>query len=237
MISVVTFKWKPPAHGYRSFFASEHVNVLFAMIRRNYPKPFRFICVTDDARGLKAGIEVVDLWNDYAQLHSPMGKHQPSCYRRLKIFHRDAGKIFGERIVMMDIDVVVTGDLSPLFDRQEPFVIWGDTHPRTFYNGSFYIFDAGAVPELWHEFDPRESPRRAKAAGHFGSDQAWISYRLGPGRPTFGQADGIYSFRKHIFPADSKLPLNARLVIFHGKFDPWSPVPQRFDWVRANWRE
>lgn len=237
MISVVTFKWKPPPQGYRSTFTSAHVNILFAMVRRHYPKPFRFICVTDDAKGLKAGVEAVPLWSDHAGLYSPIGKHQPSCYRRLKLFSADAGATFGERIAMLDLDVVITGDLSPLFDRPEPFVIWGDTHPRTFYNGSFYVFSAGAVRELWDDFDPTTSPKRARAAGFFGSDQAWISYRLGAGRPTFGQADGIYSFRKHIYPSGGKLPGDARLVVFHGKFDPWSPIPQRLAWVRSFWRE
>lgn len=234
--TVVTFKWQPPA-GYRSTFTAEHVNVLYSMIARHYPKPFNFCCVTDDRRGLRKEVRPFPLWNDHAQLKNPFGgRRGPSCYRRLKLFARDAGEIFGKRIIALDLDMVVTGDLSPLFDRQEDFVIWGDTHPRTFYNGSFWSLRAGAHPELWEEFDPARSPAAAKEKGFFGSDQAWISYRLGPSMPTFGKADGIYSYRVEIAPNGHRLPAGARLVVFHGKIDPWSPAALRHKWVRDNWR-
>lgn len=234
MITVVTFKWAAPP-GYRSIFTAKHVNVLKAMVARHYQKPHRFVCVTDDAAGIEA--ETIPLWTDYAHLVNPFGvRRGPSCYRRLKLFHPHAERIFGPRIVMMDLDVVVTGDLAPLFDRPEDFVIWGDTHPRTFYNGSFWTLKTGSLPEVWTDFDPVKSPLLAREAGHFGSDQGWLSYRLGAGRPTFGKADGIYSYRVHIAPAGGVLPQNARLVVFHGKHDPWGPGAQRHAWVREHWR-
>lgn len=235
--TIVTFKWKSPP-GYRSVFTAQHVNVLAAMVRRHYPKPHNFVCVSDDFAGIdKANIRRVPLWSDHAAMPSPAGvRRGPSCYRRLKLFARDAGALFGERIISLDLDMVLTGDVSALFDRSEDFIIWGDTHPRTFYNGSFYSLRAGALPEIWEEFDPATSPAKAKAAGFLGSDQAWISYRLGAGRPTFGMADGIYSYRVHIAPNGGTLPANARMVVFHGKVDPWSGIAQRHRWVRDHWR-
>ena len=59
-LSFVTFKWKAYT-GYRSTFASEHVNVLFNMIDQHYTAPHRNICVTDDAVGIKRTIETVPL--------------------------------------------------------------------------------------------------------------------------------------------------------------------------------
>jgi hypothetical protein len=233
MLSVVTFKWRPPP-GYRSQFRSEHVNVLRSMVARHYPEPHRFICITDDANGLAPGIETVKLWTDHSGLPNPRGRHNPSCYRRLKLFAADAASIVGERFAVFDIDTVICGDLRPLLNRTEDFVIWGDTHPRTFYNGSFYLLRAGTRRQVWEDFDPATSPAAAKAAGHFGSDQAWISYKLGLGQPTFGMADGIYSFRVHV--GGKPLPANARIVFFHGKIDPWSPAAQRLKWVKENWR-
>src|SRR3546814_19892900 len=52
---------------------------------------------------------------------------RPQCYRRLSMFRRDAGEIFGERFVSMDLDVVVGGPLDPLFDRPEDLVLFKGT--------------------------------------------------------------------------------------------------------------
>jgi len=233
-LRVVTFKWKTP--GYRSTFSAKHVNTLRRMIERNYKREHEFVCVTDDFAGLDDGIRRVPLWNDHATLRNPMGRHQPSCYRRLKLFSMEAKDIIGPRFVAIDLDVVILGDLRPIFDREEDFIMWGDTHPRTFYNGSLVMMTAGARREVWDDFDPMRSPALAKAAGHFGSDQGWISYRLGPGQPTWGMAEGVYSYRVHMEQGRKPIPDNAKIVVFHGKVDPWSPLAQRHRWVRENWR-
>lgn len=233
--SVVCFKWKPQLHGYRSTFGPAAVNALRRMVARHYPHPHRFICVTDDPRGLDAGIEVVKLWDDFAQIPSPHGRQNPSCYRRLKAFAPEMASILGERFVWMDLDTVVVGDLVPLFDRPEDFVIWGETDPRSFYNGSMVLMTAGARRQVLDDFNPRTSPMTAKRAGKFGSDQGWISYRLGPGEATWGREDGVYSYRVHIHPHGNRLPDNARVVMFHGKHDPWDARTNQVPWVREHW--
>lgn len=50
MLRVVTFKWAP-APGYHTKFEAEHVNVMARMVRRFYPPPHEFVCITDDAGG------------------------------------------------------------------------------------------------------------------------------------------------------------------------------------------
>lgn len=234
-LSVVTWKWQPML-GYRSAFGPETVNTLRRMVARHYPHPHRFICVTDDAAGLDSSIEVLPLWNDFADLPSPSGGKNPSCYRRLRAFHPDIASAFGPRFVSLDLDVVITGDLSSVWNRPEDFVIWGDTNPSTFYNGSMFLMTAGARPQVWDAFSPTVSPQRAKAAGHFGSDQGWISYCLGPAESRWTRADGVYSYRNDLAPnGGSNLPADARIVIFHGAVDPWAPSGQRLAWVRQHW--
>src|SRR5690606_3577319 len=105
VISVVVFKWKPKGH-YRSSFGPEQVRTMANMVRRNYPDPHRFICVTDDATGLD-DIETVPLWDDYAEIPNPSFKGGPNCYRRLKVFSRDIGKLLGERFVCLDLDMLI----------------------------------------------------------------------------------------------------------------------------------
>ncbi|MBR1150087.1 hypothetical protein [Bradyrhizobium sp. JYMT SZCCT0428] len=234
MLSIVCWKWKPKT-GYRSAFGPETVNTLRAMVRRYYQKPHRFICVTDDAAGIAGDVEIIPLWDDYAAVPSPHGAHQPSCYRRLKAFSLQAAALFGPRFVSLDLDCVVTGDLSPVWDRDEDFVIWGDTSPKTPYNGSMFMMRAGSRRQVWEDFDPQTSPAKGRALGYFGSDQAWIGARLGPHEKKWSQADGVYSYRNDI-KALGGLPDNARIVMFHGKVDPWDAEAQRLAWVRAHYR-
>lgn len=238
MLSVVTWKWKPPAHGYRSTFGPETVNVLRRMVARHYPHPHQFFCVTDDAEGIDPQVKIVPLWSDHAQLVSPAGRMNPSCYRRLKAYSREAKDIFGERLVSLDLDCVVTGDLSPLWNRPEDFVIWGDTNPTTPYNGSMWLLRTGTRTRVWDEFDPIKSPLLAKQKRYWGSDQAWIAACLGPHEARWGKADGVYSFRIHLknLPKHD-LPESAKVVFFHGNWDPWSKDVQRdYAWVREFWR-
>lgn len=237
MLSFVTFKWAPPV-GYRSHFDAENVNTLFAMIRRHYSGPMRAICVTDDAAGIDGSVEIVPLWDDHASVPSPHGSHNPSCYRRLKLFAPDAGETFGERLVAIDLDMVITGSLDPLFDRPEDFVIWGQSdYPATqWYNGSLWMLRTGTRSKVWTKFDAKTSPTLAWKAGKKGSDQGWIGYVLGPKEATWNTKDGVYSYRVHLSKTGYQLPADARVVAFHGKQDPWAYEPQQHAWVREHYR-
>lgn len=231
-LTFVTWRWQPP-RGYRSTFAPETVYALREMIRRHYPHPHRFVCVTDEPHRLP-GIETITLWDDCSRIPSPIGHSYPSCYRRLKVFAPDAGEMFGERLVSIDLDSVIVGDLTPLFDRDEDFVIWGESDfPHTTpYCGSLWMLKTGTRPQVWTEFDEATTPAKAWRAGCRGSDQGIIAYILGKGEATWTRKDGVYSYRKHIATNGNRLPSDARLTSWHGKIDPWSPRAQQIDWVR-----
>lgn len=233
--SVVCWKWKG-SPGYRSTFGPETVNILRRMVARWYPAPHRFCCVTNDPEGLDSEVVVIPDRGDFAKVPSPFGLHNPSCYRRLRAFAPDAAATFGQRFVSLDLDCVITGDLTPLWLRREEFIIWGDTAPRTRYNGSMLLLTAGTRAKVWTAFDPVLSPQLSKRAGHFGSDQGWLSYCLGPGEARWTKEDGVYSYRNEIAPKGGVLPKNARIVFFHGRDDPWSPGPRRLAWVREAYR-
>lgn len=232
----MTFKWQAHSNYHSDEYTSQHVNVLLSMIRRNYQKPFQFYCVTDDLDGLGEGIVPVPLWEDYARIRNPSNAAGPSCYRRLKLFSAEAKDMFGERILCLDLDTVITGDMEPLWNRTEDFIAWGDTHPHTHYNGSMFMLTAGSRQFIWDEFDPFLSPRQTHALRFFGSDQGWLSYRLGPKEARWGIADGIYSWRKHIYPNKCVLPADCRVVMFHGKHKPWHAHVLSHEWVRQHWK-
>lgn len=236
-LSIVCWKWRQ--HGYRSRYSPATVNTLRAMVERHYPFPFRFLCVTDDPDGIDPRVEIVPAWNDFAHLPSPHGGKNPSCYRRLRMFHPHIGDIFGPRFVSLDLDVVITGDLAPLWHRSEDIVMWGDTNPLpgSHYNGSMILMTAGARSQVWTEFDPSRSPELARRARCYGSDQGWISYCLGKGEAKWSKADGVYSFRNDMREGRCGLPSDARVVIFHGRWDPWeSDAVARAPWIREHYQ-
>lgn len=235
MISFVTWLWRNGHVGNpRYSFDANAVNTLFRMVDRHYQGPHRKIVVTNLAQGIDPSIEIVPDREDFKDVGNPNGNHNPSCFRRLRAFAPDAGKTFGERLVSIDLDVVITGDLAPLFDRPEDFIIWGqsDYPKRQFFNGSLWYLRTGTRTKAWTDFNPRTSPHQARQAGCKGSDQGWLSYILGKQEARWGEKDGVYSYRVHVKANKYALPENARVVAFHGQENPWGIQAQRLPWVQ-----
>jgi hypothetical protein len=240
VIHFVCWKWR--SDWYRTTFTAEHVNVLAAMLRRHCSAPHRLLCVTDDAKGVK--VDTHPLWDNLSELQNPCGYNLPSCYRRLRIFDpaitRAMGIADGERVVSLDLDLIIASEVSPLYERSETFVGWRGvgTYRPVVYNGSMFMFSAGALPWLWSEFDPKVSPHKTREARFFGSDQAWLSMRLATSdSPGWDTPDGVYSYSRDLREA-RQLPDNTRIVFFNGKRKPWeSDTRARSPWITDHWRK
>jgi hypothetical protein len=233
MITVACFRWRNLKQGFVlpaqhvSRYPAEWVYKLRDGVKRHYSKPHRFVCITDEPQALQ-GVETLPLWPDFAELGG--------CYRRLKLF--DPGMdLLGERFVALDLDAVIVGDLAPLFDRAEDFVInahAGRKPPRQHYNGSLVLMNRGARPQVWQEFDPQTTPARLSEDPEVvGTDQAWIRTILGDGEARFTAADGVYDVR-HSPGLDRRLPDNARIVFFSGPRDPETEM-DRVPWIEECW--
>jgi hypothetical protein len=239
MIDVVCWKWRPLVSYYRSKFDAGHVNTLRAMVARHYQKPHRFNCITDDPKGIDSRVRIIPLWSDHSSLVSLHGKNNPSCFRRLRVFARDAADLIGPRFISIDLDVVIAGDLVPIFDRPEDFVMWEGMVGRNFYNGSMFMMTAGARPQVWETFEPVVSSHAASRAGFYGSDQAHICNVLGGDEARWTRADGVYSWRNHVRYRPARLPDDARMVFFHGSAgDPWAPnVQSAAPWIKRHYHD
>lgn len=238
MISFVTWKWNASSGDTRKFRA-KHVNVLHSMVTLHYPLPFRFICITDDPAGLDPNIEALPIpvgsIHD-SPLQNPNGAHFPNCYRRLWTFSREA-RILGERILCLDIDVIILKDLRQLVDRDEDFVGWCD--PRFGWGkiaGGVYLLRTGSMPHVWEDFDPASSPAQAFAAGNKGSDQGWMSFKLYPPAGKWSNGDGLIKINWTHAHARTA-PQGARMVFTSGTKPPWSKeTRQKYPWVREYWK-
>lgn len=234
MLSVVCWKWTQP--GCRSSFGPEHVNTLQNMVARNYRGEHRFICITDDRRGLHAGVEVFPIGNLFADLRNPLGPEYPSCYRRLVAFRDDFRDVVGGRFVSVDLDVVIVGDVTPLWDRKEEVVFWQSPIRAPDYNGSMFLATPGVRRQLFDDFDPRQSPIDTRNARKLGSDQGWLSYRC-PGEAVWTARDGLYSWNPQLRNRGWRLPPDARMVFFPGGENPWhTAAQQRAPWINEHYR-
>lgn len=259
MLRVVCWKWDDPGYRWNHLFryGAEHVNILAASVRRNLRMDYEFVCITDNPEGIDPDIRIVPLWDDL--------RDKGGCYVRLKAFSEEMREVIGLRFVSVDLDCVVTGDLTPLFDRPEDFVMWKNTGSGSLYCGSMFLMTAGSRQRVWETFDPAAlefsrlmkrktggwvHPRSKETGNVIGSDQAWISAVLGPGEAMWRRKDGVLSFKRHCEGRTSKmagrqerlghkpgLPEDARIVFFHGACDPSQPEIQKaHPWVADHWR-
>lgn len=222
MLTVVCWIWR----GERVYLP-EHVNVMRSMFARHLHVEHRVVCITDETEGFAPGVVVMSTptaARALADVKTPEGERMPSCYRRLWLFSEEA-RVLGERVLLTDVDLVLTGDITHLVRREEAFVGW---LPRTSWGnpkrvaGGLYLMSPGTHPEVWEEFGP-EGIAAARAAGYRGSDQAWLSYKLGGRVALWEQRSGIYAlsdFGRGRLP----LPRDARVVQFAGHVKPWDCV-------------
>lgn len=231
MLNFVCFKWERNKAGFQlpsvCGYTPHHVNVLRNMLERHVKIPHRLICVTDNVDGIDSRVVTVPLWDTY--------KHLGGCFNRLWVFSKEAGKLFGDRFVCIDLDCVIVSDCTSLFDRKEDFII-NSYNPTTgdkidqHYNGSMFMLNAGARSELWNDFNEKVTPQALENNPNcIGTDQAWIRHRLGKGEARWGNDDGVYEARQighYLLPS-------AKIVFFSGRRDP---SQNQFKWVGKHWR-
>jgi|GEM_PF-4195643 len=213
MIHIGTWLW---GNKYPKYYVTN----LKAAVGRNFEGPYRF-----------------HVWKPPAE-DVPLTKIQ-GCFARLRTFDPEwqarQGILPGERIVVLDLDLVVTAPIAPIFDRKDGFAILqgvNSSNPNPF-NGSVWTLQAGYRPDVWKEFSIEAA--RAVPFHDFPDDQAWFFHKICYAG-AIGPADGVYAFRKKGWPANSTdLPPGARIVAFPGHRDPhqfhW------LKWVRKHWRE
>lgn len=136
MLTVVCWKWG-------KLFGAEYVNKLKNSVKRNLHIPHEFVCITDDHHGLDPDVCTMELPQEWAT--------SPRCIRRLRMYDRAFAKRLGDRLLAIDLDVIITGDITPLVDRTEPTVFWRVGYAQVF-SGSFQLFNAGEPESLWRWF-------------------------------------------------------------------------------------
>lgn len=224
MLTVCTWLWG-------NKYKNDDVEKLYAGVKRNLMQPFRFLCVTEDYLDvvLSRGIE----------RHSipDLGLTKiPGCFARLRMFDPEwqREKRIDDRLVSMDLDSVVTGNLDDLVDRREPFLILRGANASNPcpYNGSIFMLRSGVHPEVWKDFNLVAASKIKRY--EFADDQGWLWHMLPDAAGwNVGVESGIYAFKKPGWPKGDALPVDARLVVFPGWRSPaqFKSLP----WIEQHW--
>lgn len=163
----------------------------------------------------------------------------PGCFCRLRYFSPEwqerHGIQPGDRIVCIDLDVVITGELDPLFDRDDSFVILSGANaanPNP-YNGSLQMLKAGEHSDVWRDFSLKKA---GEVPFHeFPDDQGFLWHKIPKaGQWKVGPESGVYAFQKPSWPKCDALPKDARLVAFPGWRDP--SKFQSLPWIQQHWK-
>jgi hypothetical protein len=215
MITVICSKWG-------SAFGPEYVNRLAIAVQKHLHIPHAFVCFTDNKDGVDTTCEPIEpLWEgkNAEHLFQMQGSSGISCgYPNLYMFRRDF-PIRG-RILYLDLDVLVTGDLGPLVTRAESFMAIHDWWSND-WNGSVMLFTGGFRPALWDDFPP---PRK------LGNGQEWLSMKIKHG--TAWPDAWVRSYKIH---GTQSVPDDCRVLVFHGhpKMEHFPPE----HWVSRKWKE
>jgi hypothetical protein len=228
-LAVVTYCWR---EGYRDY-KPEHVDALARMVRRHLKLPHRFVCISDET-GFGPDVEVLPTPESSRRaiaLRSPEGPRFPSSYRRLWLFSEEARAI-ADRILLLDVDCLVCGDLAPLVNYDEDFVgwrpgsKWGSKNHRL--GGGTWLLRTGTHTDVWDSLSP-EAAKVARAQGWRGSDQAWLSYKLSGRVTIWPHCSGIYQAQDIKQASYRRCPPGARIVHFNGESKPWNM--KFIDWI------
>jgi hypothetical protein len=210
VLTVCTWQWGDK-------YSDDYVTKLAAGVRRHLRQPHHFIVAKPEP-----GDENL------------VGR---GCFCRLRMFDPEwqAARGIDERLVCLDLDLVITGELDTLFNRPESFMILGganSVNPNPF-NCSVMMLRAGFYKNTWSDFTLEAAEKVPWYA--FPDDQSWIWHKI-PRAVTWqcGPRSGIWSFRKRGWPEDDRLPEGARIVAFPGSRDP--KQFEHLDWVKENWK-
>lgn len=221
--TVICLKW-----GDR--YGPEYVNRLHSMVQRNTERSLRFICITDDTKGLDAGIEMRPMPEfDLPETFRYKG------FRRMFLFKEELYDLSGD-VLHLDLDLLVTGSIDDFFDHQPeaPYIVaenW--TQPGAgIGNMSVFRYRIGALSKIWNRFsaDPLGMLKE------YTNSQTFCSRTLG--QFDMYPIQWCTGFKTALIPAwpmryfvePKRPPSEARIVAFTGK-------PDMDEAIRGEWPE
>lgn len=222
-VNVLCFKWGDS-------YSAEYVNRLYAGVKRNLKRPFRFVCVTDNGKGLDDGVEAV------AFPEAPVGWRWqwPNIFVKLMVFKNGFADLSGPTL-FLDIDQIIVGELDGFFDyKPGEFCIirnWIEMRKRLFRkvpkigNSSCFRFEAGKMNHVYEKFLAEMEIATQKK--FFRTEQAYMTHAVGVENVNWWPSKWVQSFKRKcmpVFPLNLFMtpvpPKRAKILCFHGRPNP-----------------
>jgi len=205
-------------------YGPDWVNRLYRMVQNTGQLiGFSFVCFTDDTEGIDPWIQTEPLPYDALGWWGKMGLYMPAL-----------PGVETRRILYLDLDVVVTGDLHKMLELKTDFAIMRDYPSAQFGDDTFrgrqgntsvILLTVGSHTEIWDGYMGELSGERKYL--HWG-DQEWLNMRF-PGVYDRLPEKWVQSYKLHFL--QEKFPEGCLVVAFHGE-----PKPCDCEgWVKELW--
>ena len=209
MQTVVCIRWG-------TAYGADDVNRLHRAVMRNVGRPTRFVSFTDPVEGLDPAIDARPI----PSIALPPGL-KPGPWRKLALWSAALGDLDGD-LLFLDLDVLVTGSLDPLFDHAPGrlVLVRNPTQGRRdgIGNSSVMRYRARSAPHLVSDFEADA----VRMSHRFDNEQIYVTKeaRL---PVAFWPEDWCPSFKHGLLPPwplylfrAPRLPPAARVVVFTG---------------------
>lgn len=216
-------------------FDASYVNTLRSMLKRNLKLDHQLYCITDRPAGIDERVRIVPMPTEFGDTFR--------CRRRMWQYSEDRAKEFGRRMLCVDLDMVITDDITDLIARTEPLVMVKIGYANVF-SGSFVLQDSGVLHGAYERYkrDPNDFLRATRLSN--ASDQAMLNLYLKDKPPAFWDerdgfvtyfGDGYERFEHHGVSANRPhLPPGTKVVIL-GSDDKHVMDERRYEWVAQHW--
>ena len=226
-------------------YGSDYVNKLYNMVWKNLKKKFRFICFTDNEKGINDRIEIFPL----PSIEMPKNKPERG-WRKLSILQKDLNGLKGT-CLFLDLDIVIVDNIDPIFELSGEFLIAFDKRKKnsSIGNSSVFRFEAGAHHDIYENFNNNSST----ILSIFRNEQAYLSDMIvKKGIFHYWPEDWCPSFKYHCVPnfplnyfLSPKIPMGAKIILFHGLPEPteaaegksgkWYRYIKKSPWINEHW--
>lgn len=206
---VICMKWG-------KLYGPDYVNVLYGAVRAHLHGTFRFVCLTDDAVGIDPAVECLPI----PDLNLREDLWWNGAWPKIGLFLADLHGLQG-RALFIDLDMIVCGDLAPLFDYPGTLVAidegrWAGKPPSTM--SSIMAFDLGALAPIAQ----RMQTDGAQIAARYGLEQRYLHHEVEG--VTYWPEGWMISYKRHLRRPvlidrllDPKLPSpDVKVLVFHG---------------------
>jgi hypothetical protein len=236
-----------------TLYPAEYVNVLYSACRKYISGDFRFVCLTNEAEGIRSEVQVhpipdigLDEWHYYN-----------GAWPKIGVFRSDLYGLKG-RALFIDLDTVLLDNIDALFEQPGALVAI-DSRPWRFKTGeprtmsSFFAFDLGSLGQV---VDTLMADRDALVT-RYQIEQDYLHDTVQGIR--YWPQEWVVSFKYHVrqpliidrFVGPKRPASPAKVLVFHGKPRPidlarpfkgnWDRFPHHgsgvVDWMRDYWNE